>query len=143
MRRQPTPQNIQNYRRLHAAAKKIHKLAKRTAWRNYISKIYPKAKPKDIWRIIKNIKGIKTTKRSHIIHNNRIIHDIKIKAELFVNYLQGTMNKQNNYNYTHEDIQLIDNTANNFQNEIYNQRFTMHEMEHCINTLKKQIKHAE
>ena len=135
MKRQPTPQNIQNYRRLHAAARKIHKLAKRTAWRNYISSINPKTKPKDIWRIIRNFKGLKNSKRSNILHNNTTVHNIQEKSELLVKYFQSTMYSQNILNYTHEHIQIIDRAANNFHNEIYNQRFKMHELENAIETL--------
>ncbi|CAL4134526.1 unnamed protein product, partial [Meganyctiphanes norvegica] len=120
MKRQPTPQNIQNYRRLHAAARKIHKLAKRTAWRNYISRISPKTKPKDIWRTIRNFKGLKNTNRSNLLHNKTVIHNTQEKSELLVKYFQSTMHKQNIFNYTHEHIQLIDRTANSFHNETYN-----------------------
>ena len=134
IKRQPTPQNIQNYRRLHAAARKIHKLAKRTAWRNYISKISPKTKPKEIWRIIRNFKGLKNTKRSSILHYNTVIHNIQEKSEIFVRNYQQTMHRQI-INYPHEHIQLIDRTANSHHNETYNQRFKMHELENAIETL--------
>ena len=135
MRRQPTPQNIQNYRRLHAAARKIHKLAKRTAWRSYISKINPKTTSREIWRIIRNFKGLKNYKRSNLLHNNTTIHTIQEKSNILVKYYQSTMTKPNTLSITPEELRNLDHTANNFKDEAYNQRYNMHELENAIATL--------
>ena len=135
MNRTPTQQNIQNYRRLHAAARKIHKLAKRTAWRNYVSTISPKTKPKDIWKIIRNFKGLKTTKRSNLLQNDRIIYNIKEKTELHAQFFQSSMNRQDIDNIPHEDIQLIDRIANSLNDDIYNDSFKIHEIENAIDAL--------
>ncbi|CAL4145127.1 unnamed protein product, partial [Meganyctiphanes norvegica] len=46
------------------------------------------------------------------------------------------MYRREQFNYLHEDIQIIDRAANSMQNEQYNSRFTLHEMENAIESLK-------
>ena len=50
-------------------------------------------------------------------------------------HYQNNMYRQDAFNRTHEDLQLIDQAANNFQNETYNERIKLHEIENAINSL--------
>ena len=47
------------------------------------------------------------------------------------------MHSNDAFNHSHEDIQLVDQAANNFQNEEYNDRLKLHELENAINSLDK------
>ena len=83
MLRHPSTQNILTYKRLTAVAIKIHKLAKRLAWRRYISKITNQTSSKEIWNIIRSFKGLRKVKNSPLLLNNIEIHDVEEKANVF------------------------------------------------------------
>ena len=135
MERYPSRPNIMNYRRLTAAAIKVHKLAKRLAWRKYVSRITPKTSSKEIWGIIRSFKGLQKVNNSPLLVNNALIFDTQDKSNIIAKHLQSCMYRREAYNYLHEDIQLIDRTANGMQDEAYNSRFTLHELNDAIEAL--------
>ena len=64
MEKRPSMENINAYKRLSAAADRIHKTTKRLSWKNYITNITEKTNTTEMWRVIKAFKG-----KSVIIHS--------------------------------------------------------------------------
>lgn len=131
-------QNILNFKRLHAVAKRIHKIAKRTAWRNYVSTITHSTSTKEIWGVIKSFSGFKKTTNSPIFINGNFVFNITEKAETQAVYFKSNMYRVDVFNYSREDISLIDISANSFQEEKYNNRLSLGELNAAIKSLKKQ-----
>ena len=88
MQRNKTQQNILSYRRLNAAAKKVHKLAKRLAWKKYVNKITADTTTKEVWQMIKHFGGRRKFTRSPLLQNNNLIHNIQQKSEILVLHYQ-------------------------------------------------------
>ena len=109
MSRQPAPRNIQNYSRLHSEA-----------WRNYISKISPITSPKYIWRMIRNIKGFNSKKKSLLLKYDNLFHDLQERSEILVEYFQSIMTSVPN-DYNVEDKRFIGRISLAFLEEDKNQ----------------------
>ena len=137
MEKRPTLLNINSYKRLSAAATRVHKTAKRLAWRSYIETITEKTTTAEIWRVIKAFKGRNYQIRSPIEDDEEnLIYDIQEKAEKHVNHLQKTMYSDILFDYTNEELRSIDVAANNNSETDYNIRFKIHELENAVSNLK-------
>ena len=79
--------------------------------------------------------GLRKIKNSPLLVNNIEVFDAQDKANIIAKDLQSKMYRRERYNYNHEDIQIIDRAANSMQNEEYNARFTLHEMNRAIDSL--------
>ena len=135
MVKQGTPANVLNYRKLSAAARKIHKMAKRLAWRKYVSQITPKTSSKDIWNIIRNFKGYSPRTLSPLLKNGILTFNTEAKCNILGEHFQSNMFRQNRPKYSEEDILFIDGVAKGMKGEDYNNRFQMHELEDAIEAL--------
>ena len=114
---QGTWANILNYRKLDAAARKIHKMAKRLAWRKYVSQINPKTSSKDLWNIIRNFKGFNPRTFSPLLKNGVLHFDIQEKADIIGKHFHTNMYRLNRPNYTREEIRIIDRASKSLFNE--------------------------
>ena len=137
MQRNKSQQNILEYRRLHAAAIRIHKLAKILAWKNYVNKITADTTSKEVWQMIRSFGGRRKFTRSPLIQNNTLVHDIQQKAEILVTQYQKTMFDEHIHEYNHEFALIIDKAMRDMelQNKKYNKPFTKHELENAITYL--------
>ena len=137
MEKHPSLENVLSYRRLSAAATKVHKLAKRQAWRKYLEKITKDTTSTEIWRIIKAFKG-KRQLRSPLKIEDELIFDIQRKAEKHAQHFQQNMYSNNIFDYTREDRTTIDNAANDRTVTDCNKNFTSFELSNAINTLESE-----
>ena len=135
MIKEGTPANVLNYRKLTAAARKIHKMAKRLAWRKYVSQITPKTSSKDIWNIIRNFRGYSPRTLSPLKKNGSLTFNTEEKCNILGETFQSNMFRRTFPKYSREDISLIDSAAKGMEDEDYNNRFNMHELDEAIEAL--------
>ena len=134
MERLPILENVLSYRRLHAVAIRIHNLAKRMAWRDYISNITSKTSSYELWKIIKGFRGINSRIRSPLIKENNLVYDTQEKTDILAQQIQKEMSSDN-VNYNINDIRVVDRMANNNDYEEYNDRFTLQELTDAIDCI--------
>ena len=135
MRRRPTRENILTYRRLHAAAIRVHKVARRTAWRAYVNKITSTASSKEIWNMIRRVKGFGTIPRSPIYNGNHLTFNIQEKAEVLVLHYKSQMFKLIDPRSPLVNTGEIDRAAVGYKNAPYNKRYHPHEIITATNSL--------
>ena len=136
MEKRPSIENIQEYRRLSAAAVKIHKTAKRLAWKKYVSNITEKTTTSEIWRVIKAFSGKCKMINYPLKDGIQLIFDAQQKTEILAQYLQSTMTTDRRFDYSIDDLQIIDVAANDESFTDYNERFNAHELQTTLEDLK-------
>ena len=143
MENRSTRENIDAYKRLHTAALRIHKTAKRLAWRAYITKISDQTTQTDLWRTIRAFNGKSNTTRFPLMEENRLVFNIQKKADIHARYQQSTMSTERRFDYTLEDLKTIDAAANDQSYQDYNELFTLHELQDTIDELKSESAYGD
>ena len=135
MRRNPTAENIQEYRRLTASATRIHNKAKRESWLKFTNTINPHTTAKEVWNFINKIKGKSRPTNAPLQHPNGTAFSKNGRAEVQVRYYKAVMTKNNNNSYSQVQLDSIERAAASEDNEPYNNRFTRQEIERKIDKL--------
>ena len=135
MEKRPTTENINAYKRLHAAAIRIHKAAKRLSWRKYVSKITEKTTKSEIWRVIRSFNGKINRIRYPLKDGDQLVFNIQRQTDIHARHQQSTMSS-GRFEYDREDLRLIDNAANDMSYTAYNELFKTHELLDSLQELK-------
>ena len=143
MRRQPTAENIQEYRRLTAAARRIHNKAKRESFRKYTNAITAHTPPKAVWNFLKSFKGNAGPVHSPLHHRGSIAYKAKDRAEAHAQTFKRQLTKNRNLVYSQTQLENIERASTAEDNEPYNSRYTLQEMERNIKKLDENKAYGE
>ena len=129
-------ENVIEYKRQQAIAKKLIKTKKRLSWQSYISKLNSKTPIGKVWQMIRKING----KNNHQPVHHLMDQDEKITDKLEITERLGTAFKTNfstsNYTESFQSKKLSEEQVNlNFYSnnkENYNQPFTFRELNQAI-----------
>ena len=135
MERRPTIQNIIEYKRYAAKAKRCIKKAKKETWRKFCNSITPETPTKEVWNMIRKMNGNSIPRNITLIEDNRIITDEESQAKTFADKIQEIGENAVNHPITEEQKLRIQQAKNNNLGTEYNSRFTMEELRECIRTL--------
>ena len=87
--------------------------------------------------MIKAFKGGINLTRSPLETNDQTIYDTQEKADLHGEHYQQTMYSDNLFDYTREELRIIDTAANDNSVQGYNERFNIIELQKAIEDLEK------
>ena len=134
MERRPTIQNIIEYKRTAAKAKRLIKKTKRDTWRKFCSTLTAETPPQVIWKMIKSMTGVTTRNDLPLVSNGHPVKDSKEKAELIAASLDNILGSEQNTidEPSKERIQeaKLENTDTD-----YNTRFSLKELKESIESL--------
>ena len=136
----PTERNFASYKHLHAKARQIIKLKKKTCWRTYIAGLNSNTSSKKIWAIIRKINGKTTDPLVHHLHtadgNVTLPKDISnTLAKTFANNSSADhYSPIFNQHKTHAELEPLDFTSPiQYQ---YNKHFSLRELEKALSSSK-------
>ena len=134
MERNPTIANIIEYRRISAKAKQVVKRTKRELWRKFCNTLTVDTPPTKLWNMIRSMNG-KTSNYDIPLHQNGLpLSDPTEKANLIAESLDNILGIEPNS--IDEPSKEIINTAKNESRDLeYNKRFSMKELQNCIDSL--------
>ena len=136
-RRCPTPENLANYKKFRAIARKTIKIAKRDSWRNFVSSIADRTSVSDLWRKIKSLKG-KSMGNKRIVLNvrNGIFTDANMVGNILCEHFSkasSVLNFREPFlsHLLESELFNVDGSSNN--TEAYNGDITLSELKFAIN----------
>ena len=131
----PTKENLIYTKEMRAKARKTIKTAKRTSWKQYVSKLNSRTPAKKVWDMIQKINGkSKTNKLIHLKSKNGNINTSKkeISSVLGENFQQNS--SSSNYSETFQNIkkekEKLDFSSLN--QEKYNLPFNFNELSEAL-----------
>ena len=129
----PTSDNINEYKKCRAKARKVIKENKRNSWHEYVSKLNVKTPAKKVWEMIRKISGKQSNTTIHHLENNDMT---KITERVDIaNRLAQEISKNSSSNNYHTKFQKhqekvekenLDFDTDNSEN--YNLPFTISEL---------------
>ena len=132
----PTTVNLTNYKNYRAKARRKIKEAKRTSWKNFVTKLNTNTKIKTVWNMIRKITGkYNNTPIKHLTKNNIKVTSKKDIANLLAEtFAQNSSQKNQNPTFQtrkqKEEKKKINLQSQN--NENYNQLFSMTELKEAV-----------
>ena len=137
----PTQENLTNFRRQRALTRQIIRENKRTSWKNYVSKINSNTPIKKIFQMIKKIKGKNTQNR--IQHLDRGNGEYAEEEKEIANLLGKTISNNssgkhycNTFQQTKTNAEKIALNFHTNEHLHYNELFTANELSSNINDTK-------
>ena len=125
MERRPTIQNIIEYKRYAAKAKRCIKKAKKETWRKFCNSITPETPTKEVWNMIRKMNGNSIPRNITLIEDNRIITDEESQAKTFADKIQEIGENAVNHPIIEEQKFWIQQAKYNNLGTEYNSRFTI------------------
>jgi hypothetical protein len=131
-RLQPTIENLNEFKRCRAIERRVHKLAKKQSWTNFVSSITSNTTATEMWNKIKAVSGKPYQTGTPILEvDGKVSTDAVEVAEIFAHHYAQVSSTQS---YTNEfqtlkntsENETLDFTSDNTEN--YNQPFTMIEL---------------
>ena len=135
MRRLPSVENIREYRRLTAAATRIHNKAKRESFKRYTNSITAHTPPGETWKFLISFKGKTGPTSGPLHHRNGIAFTKEERAEVHGKYFKTALTKKNNLVYTQNQLNNIERAAAVEDEDNHNSRLTREELERSIKNL--------
>ena len=126
----PNDINYIAYKKQRAIARRVIKDAKRSSWREFISKINIDTPVREIWNFIKLINGKSFSRPMYIKIDNKLIDDPQLIAEEIAKYF-ASVSADSNYSAEYIQIRSNRDAPINFssQNQLhYNEDFTREEL---------------
>lgn len=132
----PTKENLNITKVLRAKARRTIKVAKRTSWKNYISKINSRTPMKKIWDMLRKINGNKKSPKFHHVEHNRKKCETKKDIADAIGESFEKNSSPTNYSDTFQqhkakkEKEVLNFNSDN--NEKYNFPFTISELEESL-----------
>ena len=133
--KRPSLDNLIEYRRLAAIARRIIKKNKVETWRKFCSTISAETPPKKIWRMIRKMSGKGRQRSSPLNVNGRIIDDPKQKADIIAEHLD-TIIGQDPTRMNDTQTRIVEEGLQSNDESGYNMAFTLQELNDSLESLK-------
>ena len=145
-KRYPTEENLIEYKRARALARRTILASKRNSWQTYVSSINTSTKASDVWTKIRNIMGKKFPSISPVLEvNGQTISKTDVIAETFANHFSQT---SSNFNYDPDFLQYKQHSEPplDFRESTvshYNEPFHMGELDNALKETKNSAPGAD
>ena len=91
----PTAENVLAFKQLKAKVRYLIKTQKKASWQSFCSSLTSKTKPKTVWKVIRKIKGKKTSSSlGHLKVNGKFITEKKQIANLLASTISHNSSSQ-------------------------------------------------
>lgn len=141
VKRHNTVENLINFKRLRANAKRIVKESKRAAWQRYVASTSADTCLSDVWNRVRRIKGLSNHFQiPGLLENDNYVTSGHEKATLFARHFETN---SSTYNYPpkflhHKEEQEKHNLElNDISDTPINNAITLNELEDALKTISK------
>ena len=131
MERRPNMTNIIDFRRTSAKARQTVKMAKKDSWRRFCKSLSAETPSKVVWNMIKKLNGKGASQDIPLKENNRRVEEDRRKADILAENLWRTIGREPG-NITPEREEELQAAREEPDEENYNTRFTMKELQECL-----------
>ena len=140
-KKNPTCENIKNFRIAQANSRQICRTAKKESFKRYISKVNNNTPMSKIWKMIRKLKGTNKDTIKHITKEDGTIAETE--QDIANEIAKSLSDKSSTKNYTEkftkvktkEENEKLDFSSTN--SESYNQPFTITEIKTCLSELSE------
>lgn len=140
-KRCPTDENLKEFKKARAQARRTIISSKKNSWKNFISNINSRTPITKMWEQIRKLTNKRTYTSINAVwnENKQLVTDPLQIAELFANYLyKTTSNEETTIEpQLQEDRYLEKFTSDREEHEEYNQEIHIHEVRWAIKSLKR------
>lgn len=138
--RSPTEENLENYRRMRAASRRMFKKAKKDSWNHYVSTLTRTTSSTVVWRKFRSVCGILSHTPIRYLKNkddNALVTEPSAVADLLVSAF-ADVSRSNSYSVRFQEYkqrqELLGIHFTQRGDSPLNAAFSLQELEHAINS---------